>query len=238
VHNFNHDGTQVDARLEGPPPNPTRFSPTSPAMSRTTGSGTGKHATRPACAARNLHCPRKCGAATSAVQLESIVMAGHSTTTLDGTRHMSAVSLRTATRVDAPLVSACVCAAYERYIERIGKPPESMLVDYARVVEQREVTVAVCRGVIVGVLVLGQTDEGFQIISVAVHPSFQKQGLGRTLLRLAEAEAVRRGHESICLSTNEKMVENQALYSKIGYVEYDRRIENGYSRVYMRKRFP
>jgi ribosomal protein S18 acetylase RimI-like enzyme len=106
------------------------------------------------------------------------------------------------------------------------------------VVEQREVTVAVCRGVIVGVLVLGQTDEGFQIISVAVHPSFQKQGLGRTLLRLAEAEAVRRSHESICLSTNEKMVENQALYSKIGYVEYDRRIENGYSRVYMRKRVP
>jgi hypothetical protein len=32
------------------------------------------------------------------------------------------------------------------------------------------------------------------------------------------------------------MVENQALYSKNGYVEYERRIENGYSRVFMRKR--
>ena len=113
-----------------------------------------------------------------------------------------------------------------------------MLEDYARVVEQREVTVAVCSGVIVGALVLGQNDEGFRLVTMAVHPSFQKQGLGRTLLRLAEAEAVRRGYDSIYLSTNEKMVENQALYSRIGYVEYDRRIENGYSRVYMRKRLP
>ena len=32
------------------------------------------------------------------------------------------------------------------------------------------------------------------------------------------------------------MTENQALYSKIGYVEYDRRVEKGYSRVTMRKR--
>ena len=111
-----------------------------------------------------------------------------------------------------------------------------MLEDYARVIEQREVTVAVCNAAIVGVLVLGQTDEGFRLFNVAVHPSFQKQGLGRTLLRLAETEAVRRGHDIIHLSTNEKMVENQALYSRIGYVEYDRRIENGYSRVFMRKR--
>ena len=32
------------------------------------------------------------------------------------------------------------------------------------------------------------------------------------------------------------MTENQALYSKIGYFEYDPRVEKGYSRVYMRKR--
>jgi ribosomal protein S18 acetylase RimI-like enzyme len=111
-----------------------------------------------------------------------------------------------------------------------------MLEDYTRVIEQRDVTVAICSRVIAGVLVLGQTAEGLRLITIAVHPSFQKQGVGRTLLQLAEAEAVRRGHESIYLSTNEKMVENQALYCKIGYVEYDRRIEDGYSRVYMRKR--
>ena len=111
-----------------------------------------------------------------------------------------------------------------------------MLEDYGRVIEQYDVTVAICSGVIVGVLVLGQTAEGLRLVTIAVHPSFQKQGIGRTLLQLAEAEAVRQGNESIYLSTNEKMVENQALYSRIGYVEYDRRTESGYSRVFMRKR--
>ena len=32
------------------------------------------------------------------------------------------------------------------------------------------------------------------------------------------------------------MTENRALYAKIGYVEYDRRMEKGCSRVLMRKR--
>jgi ribosomal protein S18 acetylase RimI-like enzyme len=110
-----------------------------------------------------------------------------------------------------------------------------MLADYARVIAERDVTVAVCGAAVVGVLVLGQADESFQVVTVAVHPSFQKQGLGRTLLRFAEIEAARRGHAAIHLKANEKMTENQALYAKIGYVEYDRRIEDGYSRVFMRK---
>jgi hypothetical protein len=40
---------------------------------------------------------------------------------------------------------------------------------------------------------------------------------------------------SIYLYTHEKMTENQILYSKIGYVEYARRVENGFPRVYMKK---
>jgi hypothetical protein len=34
------------------------------------------------------------------------------------------------------------------------------------------------------------------------------------------------------------MTENQALYSRIGYVEYDRRVVNGYPRVFFRKALP
>ena len=154
----------------------------------------------------------------------------------DGTASGNAIFLRAATQADVPLVMACVSAAFECYIERIGKPPASMLENYASVIEQQDVTVAVCGASVVGVLVLGDTHEGLRLITVAVHPKFQKQGVGRVLLRLAEAEAARRGHDSICLATNEKMIENQALYSRIGYVEYDRRIEDGYSRIFMRKR--
>jgi ribosomal protein S18 acetylase RimI-like enzyme len=60
-------------------------------------------------------------------------------------------------------------------------------------------------------------------------------GIGRMLLEFAESEAQRQGFGSIKLYTHEKMFENQSLYKRIGYVEHDRIVENGYSRVYMRK---
>jgi hypothetical protein len=34
------------------------------------------------------------------------------------------------------------------------------------------------------------------------------------------------------------MTENQALYSRIGYVVFDHRVVNGYPRVFMRKQLP
>jgi hypothetical protein len=46
----------------------------------------------------------------------------------------------------------------------------------------------------------------------------------------------RAGFDSIHLYTHEKMTENLALYARIGYIEYERRAENGFSRVFMRKR--
>jgi Acetyltransferase (GNAT) family len=60
-------------------------------------------------------------------------------------------------------------------------------------------------------------------------------GLGKALLQFAEAEARRAGFDAIHLYTHEKMTENLALYSRIGYVEYDRRPQGGFSLVYMRK---
>jgi ribosomal protein S18 acetylase RimI-like enzyme len=83
--------------------------------------------------------------------------------------------------------------------------------------------------------VLRVTDEGFLVDNVAVEPSHQGTGLGRTLLEHAEAEARRAGFESIYLYTHETMTENQALYSRIGYTEFDRRPGLGAHIVYMRK---
>jgi GNAT superfamily N-acetyltransferase len=79
------------------------------------------------------------------------------------------------------------------------------------------------------------TDEGFLIDVIAVLPQHQGTGLGRALLELAEREALRQGHDSIYLFTNEKMTENLALYRRIGYVEYKRESLDGRVRVYLRK---
>ena len=145
-------------------------------------------------------------------------------------------SLRPATTADAAKVAALVNDAYGHYVERIGEPPGPMTEDYRDVIGNRRVTVAESDEAMVGVIVLGVTDTGFAVENVAVHPSHRGRGLGRVLLVLAEAEARRAGFDSICLYTHEKMIENLALYARIGYIEYERRPQRGFSLVFMRKR--
>jgi ribosomal protein S18 acetylase RimI-like enzyme len=144
-------------------------------------------------------------------------------------------SFRPATGADVSEVAALVNAAYGHYVERIGMLPRPMTDDYTEVIANQRVTVAESQGTIVGVIVLTVDDEGFLIDNVAVGTSHRGEGLGRALLEFAEAEARLMGFDSIHLYTHEKMTENLAIYSRIGYVEYDRRSQGEFSLVYMRK---
>ncbi|MGH2969266.1 MAG: GNAT family N-acetyltransferase [Solirubrobacteraceae bacterium] len=146
--------------------------------------------------------------------------------------------LRPAKAADVPRLTELVQAAYGHYVERLGGPPRPMTDDYADVVRSHRVTVAERGGEIVGLIVLGVGDEGFAVDNVAVDPSHQGSGVGRALLERAEVEARRAGFDSIYLYTHERMTENLALYSRIGYVEYDRRrLPRGEAcLVYLRKR--
>ena len=71
--------------------------------------------------------------------------------------------------------------------------------------------------------------------NIAVSPGAQGLGYGRALLEFAERGALDAGYESIRLYTNEAMVENIALYSRIGFVETHRIEEKGLRRIYMVK---
>ena len=143
--------------------------------------------------------------------------------------------IRAAAPSDVAAITRCVCAAYLRHIEQVGKQPWPMLQDYSNVIRTSQVLVAEREGRILGVLELLVTDEGFLLDSVAVDPSAQGTGIGRQMLEFAENEARRHGFQSIYLMTNEKMTENQELYARIGYVPFDRQTVHGYSRVLMRK---
>ena len=110
-----------------------------------------------------------------------------------------------------------------------------MLMDYEHEIQEHEVWVVEAGGEVVGALVLNETDEGFLLDVIAVEPQYHKRGIGKMLLQFSEAEALRHGYNSIYLFTHETMIENQALYKKIGYAEYDRRVEHGLRRIYMRK---
>ncbi len=149
---------------------------------------------------------------------------------------MTEYSFRPATGADVSKVAALVNAAYVHYVERIGILPRPMTDDYAQVIANQQVTVAESHdATIVGVIVLTVDDEGFLIDNVAVDPSHRGKGLGKALLEFAEDQALSAGFDSIYLYTHEKMTENLALYSRIGYVEYDRRSQGDFSLVYMRK---
>ena len=121
-----------------------------------------------------------------------------------------------------PRIAEIVQAAYGPYVERIGGKPRPMTDDYDEVVRTKDVVVAERDGELAGLIVLDETDQGFEVDNVAVAPSHRGTGVGRALLEHAEDEARRRGFDTVHLLTHEKMSENLALYGRIGYVEYGR----------------
>jgi len=143
--------------------------------------------------------------------------------------------IREALAADVDAVKTCIFAAFEIYIPRIGKPPGPMTLDFAAEIEARHVWLAEAGGQVAGALVQYETEQGFYIDTVAVMPHLQGTGIGRRLLRFAEEEALRRGYDSIYLCTNLKMTENQVFYPRIGYVEYERKFDGGYDRIFYRK---
>ena len=144
-------------------------------------------------------------------------------------------AIRPAEAANAPAVAACVAAAYEMYVARIGKPPGPMLDDYAAAIANHRVFVLGEAGAVIGALVLIRQAGGLLLDNVAVHPDHQGRGLGRRLIDFAEAEARREGYAALDLYTHEAMTENIAMYRALGYAETGRRVEHGYRRVYMRK---
>ncbi len=150
--------------------------------------------------------------------------------------HNADFQVRVAVEADAEAVASCVTSAYRHYVERIGRPPGPMEQDYHQIIRECDVFIVPADQEVQGVVVLKRTDEGFLLDNIAVIPKAQGRGIGRALLEFAERQARSAGYDSIYLYTHEKMTENRELYSRIGYVEYDKRIEEGLSRVYMRKR--
>jgi GNAT superfamily N-acetyltransferase len=143
--------------------------------------------------------------------------------------------IRLAEPADCTAVTACVRHAYARYVDRIGREPAPMTADYADLIGRGAVHVLLEAADIVGVLVVHQLDDSLFIENVAVHPDYQKRGLGRTLMAMAEQQAHLAGMAEMRLYTHELMVENIALYQRLGYREVERREEHGFRRVFMRK---
>jgi GNAT superfamily N-acetyltransferase len=138
---------------------------------------------------------------------------------------------------DLDAVSQLVHEAYGHYTARLGKQPGPMLDDYARRIADAEVWVLEDEGALAGILVLEEAEGGALLLdNIAIAPNAQGKGHGRTLVAFAEAEARRRGHSQLRLYTHVLMIENVAIYSRLGFEQTHRVTEKGYERVYMTKR--
>jgi GNAT superfamily N-acetyltransferase len=137
---------------------------------------------------------------------------------------------------EAPPLRDLVRAAYAKYIPRLGREPAPMNDDYAARISAGQAWVLEEAGALVGALILEDEPGGLMLYNIAVSPAAQGQGVGRRLIAFTEAEARRRGYALLRLYTNELMVENVAMYPRLGFTETHRGSEAGHRRVYFEKR--
>jgi ribosomal protein S18 acetylase RimI-like enzyme len=143
--------------------------------------------------------------------------------------------IRPAQPADQAAIEAIVEAAYAPYVARIGRKPGPMLDDYAAQIVSGSTHVLEAEGRVVGFIILLAKPSALLLDNVAVAPASHGRGFGAELLRFAETAAREAGLPAITLYTHVKMVENIALYQRIGYVETHRAVEAGLHRVYMTK---
>jgi ribosomal protein S18 acetylase RimI-like enzyme len=145
------------------------------------------------------------------------------------------MTIRKAVPEDLAAVEKIAIAAYEIYVERIGKKPAPMVADFKDQIAAGQMEVWQVGAQVAGFIVHYPCKDHVHIENVAVLPSFAGRGIGSKLIAMAEETARAKGFSAVELYTNEKMTENLSLYPHLGYRETGRREEAGFSRVYFRK---
>lgn len=148
---------------------------------------------------------------------------------------MNEVTERPANEGDAPCITALMKAAYGVYVPRLGNSIPPLDADYAEELHHCDAWVLEAEDRLCGALFLSPQPDHMLLVNVAVDPASQGRGLGRRLIEKAEDEARKRGYTEIRLFTHAEMSENIALYTRLGWLEYERREEAGVPRVFMRK---
>lgn len=144
--------------------------------------------------------------------------------------------VETAKAEDIPAIKPMVDAAYSKYIDRLGKLPAAMTADYDKLVETQGLYVLRVGSNVVGSVLLSKDGDSIKVSNLVVDPSAQGCGYGRVLMNHAEDIARTQGLSAVTLFTNERMRENIALYTKIGFTETGRKTEKGFNRVFFRKK--
>ena len=145
------------------------------------------------------------------------------------------ITTRPATPDDVAAIADLVRRAYAMYLPRMDREPAPMKDDYPSLVKEGRVTVAV-DGEIVGAIVNWIVDGEMYVDNIAVDPAARGRGIGDLLLELVVDEGRRAGCPRVWLYTNAVMTENVGYYERRGFMQYDRRIDAGYDRIFFERR--
>ncbi|MCV7256313.1 GNAT family N-acetyltransferase [Mycobacterium hackensackense] len=118
----------------------------------------------------------------------------------------------------------------------MGRRPAPMDVDFTAALNDSLVWAIEDDGRLDAVLVLEHHADHVLVDTIAVDPAARGRGHGARLLDRAESDARELGLSEVRLYTNEAMSENLTYYPRRGYQETGRRTEDGYHRVYFRKK--
>ncbi len=124
--------------------------------------------------------------------------------------------IRPASASDWAAVEHVTLSAYQPWVEILGGRPGPMDEDFASLITDGGVHVAVANQV-AGVIMLANEADTLLIKSVAVAPEHQSRGLGRQLMAFAETAAGQAGLAAVRLFTHERMESNIAWYLDLGY---------------------
>lgn len=126
-------------------------------------------------------------------------------------------ALRPATKADVPAIRALVRAAYAKWVPVIGREPVPMTANYAQAVRMNRFDLLERDGGLVALVETIPRADHLWIENLAVSPEHHGQGLGRAMLRQAEAVARELGHTVIKLGTNQAFASNVDFYLRTGF---------------------
>jgi ribosomal protein S18 acetylase RimI-like enzyme len=144
------------------------------------------------------------------------------------------MTIRTAVPADISALEEIAVKAYAPYVARMGQEPAPMRPNFVSHVAADKVFVWDEGGVqAYAVVVIG--DDEPVLDNIAADPAVQGQRLGSKLLAYIEAYLREDGFNACTLYTNVHMTENIVWYTRAGFIETGRGIQNGFERVFFRK---
>ncbi|MCW5734163.1 MAG: GNAT family N-acetyltransferase [Enhydrobacter sp.] len=127
------------------------------------------------------------------------------------------LDIRRAGPGDVAAVRSLTRNAYAKWIAVIGREPLPMKANYEEAVREHEIDLLFADGDLVALIEVIPTADHLFIENIAVSPEQQGKGLGRHLMRLAEAKAKGAGLGELRLLTNQAFASNVRLYQSIGF---------------------